>query len=165
MASLCNRALDAAYILFGGEAGLKISLENLSEETGREIEIAAFVLERRMWGSKWNDRDAQTRLPRVSFSLARLKSKGAEKLSRNAASATLQVEIAASGEKPEQVSEEISNYIDGVIDVLDRNRGLWAAGVFYAGEFEVDIKALAKGGLNYTQSAVFEIEVYLWHEI
>jgi hypothetical protein len=165
MASLSNRALDAAYVLFSGEAGLKISLENLSEEMGRQVSIANFLLERRLWGSKLSERDVDTRLPRVSFSLNRMSSKGAEKLSRNAARATLQVEIVVTAEKPEQVANETSNYIDGVMDVLDRNRGLWAAGVFYAGEFEVDIKPLAKGGLNYTQSAVFEIEVYLWQEL
>lgn len=165
MASLSNRALDAAYILFSGEAGLKISLENLSEEMGQEVVISEFLLERRLWGAKLSDRDVDTRLPRVSFSLNRLSSKGAEKLSRSAARATLQLEVAISAERSEKVTNDLTNYIDGVIDVLDRNRGLWSSGVYYAGEFEVDIKPLAKGGLNYTQSAVFEIEVYLWQEM
>lgn len=164
MANLSNRALDAAQIVFSGEAGLKISLESLAEQMGREVNEAKFLLERRLWGSKWTDKQVESRLPRIAFSLRRLKSKGAEKLSRASTCATLHVEIAISAEKAELVQAGIADYIDAVLDLLDRNQGLWAPGVFYAGEYQVDINALAKGGLNYTQSAVFEIEVYLWQE-
>jgi hypothetical protein len=164
VANLTNQALNALYLLLSGEAGLKISLENLAEAQGREVQDAKFQLERRLWSAKWSEREGETRLPRVAFSLKQLSSRGAEKLARSSAKATLLVEIAISAEKAEQVQNAVADYIDALLDVLERNRGLWSAGVFYAGEFDVEIKPLAKGGLNFTQSAVFEIEVYLWQE-
>ncbi len=164
MPNLTNRALAAAFRIFSGEAGLKISLENVLAAQQQPQTEMKFLLERRLWGSKWTDRESESRLPRISFALTRLSSKGAEKLSRSSARATLEMAILLTEERASGVEEQMAHYVDAVIDVLDRNRGLWGSGVFYAGEFQVDIKPLAKGGVNYVQHAAFEIEIYLWQE-
>jgi hypothetical protein len=164
MLNYANRALDAAEVIFSGDAGLKISLENLYEQQGREVLEAAFQLERRFLGTRPAERDSESRLPRVSLSLRRLTSKGAERLASASATASVQIEVSVSAERADTTHAMTSDYIDAVLDVLSRNRGLWAGGVYYAGEFAVEVRPLAKGGLNYAQSCVFEIEIHLWQE-
>lgn len=164
MANLSTKAVDSAYILFGGEAGLKVNLESLAELQGRPVEEARFVLERASWGTKYSERTPESRHPRVALSLKRISGKGVEKFSRKAARATLLAEIQVSGETAEKVSQQTMDFVDATISLLDRNQGLWNAGAFYAGEYAVEWKPLAKGGLNYTQIATFEIELYLWQD-
>ncbi len=164
MASLVNKALDAAEIVFSGEAGLKVSIETIREMHGGVLVEADFVIERRLWGGRTTERDGDTRKPRLSLAVRHLSSKGSEKLSAASATAILQIEVLTSGERASDVQRSSGEYIDAVVDVLGRNRGLWANGVYYAGQYDVELKPLAKGGLNYTQACVFEIEVHLWQE-
>jgi hypothetical protein len=58
----------------------------------------------------------------------------------------------------------ISDYVDALCDVLNRNQGLWSKGVYYAGGFDVDVAPISKGGLNFVQSATISIEIHLWQE-
>jgi hypothetical protein len=166
--SLSNRALDAAQRVLSGEGGLKASVEAILEQRQQPITEARLLIERRLWNGKQTGKDAgrdrDTRLPRVAFSLTRLSSKGAEKLARSSARATLEVLLTVSSERADLAGERLTDLADAVIDLLDRHRGLWDTGVFYAGEFQVDFEPLTQGGLNYTQTAAFEIEIYLWQE-
>jgi hypothetical protein len=164
MAGLVNRAIDAAMVMLDGEAGLKVCVESLLELQGREVREVGFVLERANWSGKTTERTPESRLPRVSVGLKKLTGNCAEKFSRKAAKATVLIEIQVSGERPAAVGMEVVDFVDSLISLLDRSKGLWASGTFFAGEYSVELKPLQKGGLNFVQAAQFEIELYVWQD-
>jgi hypothetical protein len=159
-----TRAVTAAKGILAGETGLKVSVEELIQRRGMLTEEAAFQVDGDYWNAKAAERMPERRQPKLSVALTKLRAGKAEKLARAGAAATMQVELVSTHEQPGHLQQTVSNFVDAVCDVLERNQGSWGAGVFYAGGYDVEIAPVAKGGLNYVQSATISFEIHLWQE-
>ena len=71
------------------------------------------------------------------------------------------VDVRVSHDRLKGLTEDLEIFADAVCDVLSKNRGDWADGMFYGGTYEVAYKSVKHGGRNFVQTAqvLFEIGV------
>lgn len=162
--NLSSKAVTAAQDILAGESGLKISVEAIQELRGQLAKEARFQVDTDHWNPKMTERIPANRNPKISVSLVKLYRGQKEKLAEFTALATLQLELSSTHERADSVQSLVSDYVDALCDVLNRNQGLWSKGVYYAGGFDVDISSVSKGGLNFVQSATISIQIHLWQE-
>jgi hypothetical protein len=159
-----TRAVRAASDLLRGETGLKVSLEQIQSRRGDLHREAVFEVEARHWGTKVPERTPTARTPRIAVFLRKLTAGKSEKLGAAAVTAELGMELQVTHERADDLQILLNDCVDGVCDVLARNQGLWGHGAYYAGGYEVEISPIAKGGLNYVQSANVTLQIHLWQE-
>lgn len=162
--NLSSKAVSAAQNMLEGESGLKVSVEAIQELRGELAKEANFQVDTDHWSAKMTERIPTNRNPKISVALVKLARGQKEKLAEFGALATLEIELASTHERPDSLRALISDYVDALCDVLNRNQGLWSKGVYYAGGFTVDIAPVSKGGLNFVQSATISFEIHLWQE-
>jgi hypothetical protein len=162
--NLSSNVVKAAQNILAGESGLKLSVEAIQELRGQLAKEAKFEVDTDHWNAKQIERVPLNRNPKISVALTKLHRGQKEKLAEFAAIATLQFELTSTHERPDSLQALVSDYVDAICDVLNRNQGLWSKGVYYAGGFTVDIAPISKGGLNYVQSANVAFEIHLWQE-
>ncbi|WP_031498575.1 hypothetical protein [Bryobacter aggregatus] len=162
--NLSSRAVEAAKSMLSGEAGLKVSVEAIQELRGNLEAETRFEVNTDYWHSKVTERVPANRFPKISVSLVKLKRGQQEKLTDSSALATLQIEVINTLERADLLQSQLSDFVDAICDVLNRNSGLWSQGVFYAGGFTVEIQPVSKGGLNYVQNATITFEIHLWQD-
>lgn len=162
--NLSSRAVNAAWEMLSGDSGLKVSVEALQELRGELAKEANFQVDTDHWNQKMSERIPPNRNPKISVALVKLYRGQKEKLAGFGALATLEIELASTHERADSLKLLVSDYVDALCDVLNRNQGLWSKGVYYAGGFTVDITPISKGGLNFVQSATISLEIHLWQE-
>ena len=71
------------------------------------------------------------------------------------------VEVRVSQDRLEELQRNLEAYVEAVGEVLDRNRGGWGEGLFYAGGYEATFGPVKHGGKNFLQVAkvAFEVDV------
>lgn len=159
-----NKAVRAAQEMLAGASGLKLSVEAIQESRGNLAHEAIFRIDTEYWNSKLAERVPPNRNPKISVALVKLHRGQQEKLKNFGAVATLELELNVTHERPDSLQAQVSDYVDALCDVLNRNQGLWSSGVYYAGGFTVQIDPVVKGGLNYVQSATISLEIHLWQD-
>jgi hypothetical protein len=162
--NLSSRAVQSAREMIAGDSGLKVSVEALQELRGELAKEANFQVDTDHWNPKMPERVPPNRSPKVSIAMVKLHRGQKEKLAGFGALATLEIELASTHERADSLKQQVSDYVDALCDVLNRNQGLWSKGVYYAGGFTVDIAPISKGGLNFVQSATISLEIHLWQE-
>ncbi len=160
--NLIFRATKAAVELFSGVSGLKLSVESLHEERRELRREASFEIDTTIWNAKLNDRIPANRSPRISIGAMKIVKRQEERLNENSAVVTLAMELVCTHERLDNLHAMTSDWVDAICDVLNRNQGLWAQGVFYAGAYVASVAPVARGGLNYLQSATVTIELHIW---
>lgn len=162
--NLSSKAVMAAQNMLVGESGLKVSVEAIREQNGTLASEAQFQIDTDYWNQKLGERIPLNRNPKISVALVKLYRSQKEKLAGFGALATLQIELISTHERADSLQVQMSEFVDALCDVLNRNQGLWSKGVYYAGGFAVDISPVAKGGLNFVQNATISFEIHLWQE-
>ncbi len=82
-----------------------------------------------------------------------------EKFRTFSGTAALAIEVRASHDRLDELEQRIQLYTDAVTDVLARNRGEWAPGLYYPGGYEVQFGAVKQGGKRFLQIAKVRLEV------
>lgn len=162
--NLSSKAVTTAWEILAGESGLKVSVEAIQELRGELVREANFKVDTDHWSPKQAERIPPNRNPKISVALVKLRRGQQEKLTGFGALATLEIELSSTHERADSLRLTVSDYVDAICDVLNRNLGLWSSGVYYAGGFNVEIAPISKGGLNFVQSATISFEIHLWQE-
>jgi len=156
------KAIAAAILRFSGDTGLKFSLDSIRSNSGLSVNQKLFRIEGLHLSPKATGAAQLSRMPIITFAVSKLTNKAKEKLAAFNAAATVVCGLQLSHEKQIELQQETYEYVDSIVDVLHRSRGLWAQGVFYGGGFEASIAPISSGSLNYNQFATIEFEVTLW---
>lgn len=84
-----------------------------------------------------------------------------EKFRTFSGTARLAMEVRVSQDRLDDIQRRLHLYVDAVTGVLERNRGDWGQGMFYAGGYEVGFGVVKHGGKNFVQSAKvsFDVEI------
>jgi hypothetical protein len=162
--NLSTKAVIAAQEMLSGEAGLKVSVEQVQAELGQLGSEASFRIDADYWAAKMVERIPPNRDPKISVALIKLARGQKEKLAGYAATATMELELSLTHERADKLRSLTGIYLDALSDVLNRNQGLWSSGVYFAGGFAIEIAPVSKGGLNYVQSATVKFEINLWQD-
>lgn len=162
MPSYTKKAIDSAVALLDGETGLKLSLQSIQIQNG-EIRQSSRPLFNILPARKHTVAERQlSRVPTITISLVKLTSKNSERLAKYNSSARISCSCSLTHEQLETLQKLTYEYVDGLIDLLQRSQGLWAEGVFYAGDYSATINSAQSGSLNFSQTAVVEFDLTLW---
>lgn len=69
------------------------------------------------------------------------------------------IEIRHSQDRIDGLENALGYYADGMMQVLDVNRGDWGEGLYYAGGYQVTFSAVKHGGKNFVQAAKVTFEI------
>jgi hypothetical protein len=76
-------------------------------------------------------------------------------------SGTLQmaIEVRHSSDRLEGLQETLETGADGIMQILNANRGDWGGGMYYSGGYQVSFGAAKHGGKNFIQVAKVTFEI------
>jgi hypothetical protein len=107
------------------------------------------------------EKSANARYPGLYVYCDRVVNKLGEKFRTFSGTAELAVEIRVTHEHIDALHDQLNAYVQAVTDVLDRNRGTWAPGIFHAGTYEITFQPAKRGGKNFIQSARVRVEAHV----
>lgn len=99
------------------------------------------------------DRDVQLSYPRVCIYTGALKNTRTEKFQSISGSLAVIAEVWASANLATDVDQWIHFYVEGLTSILCTSAGDWGDGIYFSGQYDVQIQSPKSGGLGYVQSA------------
>lgn len=111
--------------------------------------------------SELSDRSNASKYPLVYVYCSKIVNQLREKFRTFSGNAQMVAEVRVSQDRIDDMESHLQFYADAIMQVLDRNRGDWADGVFYGGGYEVAFTAVKHGGRNFIQTAkvTFVLEI------
>jgi hypothetical protein len=82
-----------------------------------------------------------------------------EKFRTLSGTARMAIEVRASQDRLEGLDEQVHLLTDAVVAVLDGNRGVFGAGMFFSGSYEITYGPVRQGGKHYLQAAKIQFDV------
>lgn len=157
-----TKAIAAAVQLFAADTGLKVSLEQVQAARSPSNRLLNARIGTINVGKKSNEHIESSRVPALVFSICQLTAKKRERLGKYNSTAKMVCFVQLTHEKSDVLHQNTYDYVDAIIDVLNRSQGLWLEGIFFAGEYCATISAIQTGALNYVQQATIEFDLTLW---
>ena len=146
MGIVTNAAL-ALQSLLSGETGLRWALaegsSNVVDTVPTEIRVENVALD--------VAEKSPIRYPVVFIYCERLTNAQREKFTAISGTLNLAIEIRASGNSVNAVSDQSLAQAEAVMKVLDCHRGEWATGIQYCGGYEVNFQQIKRGGVQLIQ--------------
>jgi len=99
------------------------------------------------------DKDLQLTYPRICLYTAAVKNTQVEKFRSLSGTVSVTAEIWASGDLVSQTDQWIHYYVEAMTNILRQNIGDWGDGVFFSGEYDVQLQAPKVGGIGYVELA------------
>jgi hypothetical protein len=99
------------------------------------------------------DKDLQLTYPRICLYTTAVKNTQIEKFRSLSGTLSVTAEIWASGDLISQTDQWIHYYVEAMTDILRQNIGDWGDGLFFSGEYDVQLHAPKAGGLGYVELA------------
>jgi hypothetical protein len=162
MTNYATKAVAAAVDLFSGDTGLKISLDLIQSKLGQSKRLTDAKIGAVNIGKKGSDLAEASRIPALTFSISQLTTKNRERLGQHNSTAKMLCSVQMTHEKSDVLQQNTYDYVDAIIDVLNRSQGLWQEGIFFTGDYCATINAIQAGALNYVQFATIEFDLTLW---
>jgi len=149
-----NEAVETLLALMGSSSsGLNAAVEELRSAYGKEELQAPATLHFTRTPAELQEKAGATKYPVVHVYCEKIESRPSERLRPFAGSVQLAVEIRVSQDRLEGITEQLLLYMDSVRNVVESNAGCIASGLYLSNEYEAQVDAVKKGGLNFLQSA------------
>lgn len=137
---------------------LRAEITKLAEEGGDgDIEIPIVHLS--SVSAEIADKRVQLAYPRIAVFSTKVKNTQKEKFRSLSGSVAVTAEIAGTAALLEPLERAMPYYGEAVTNILRRNIGDWGQGLFYSGEYQVDLKPSKIGGAGYLQVITITCEL------
>lgn len=154
MTFTAREVIDAVTALLEGEAGLAESLESLKDayidDQRQPAEVGVHFLKT---PPEHQDKAWRARYPVVHVYCDKIESRPTERLRRFSGRARVVAEVRVTQDRLDWITRNLHYYVDAVRDVVERKAGCLADGLYLSPEYEVQVEAVKKGGLNWLQTA------------
>jgi hypothetical protein len=160
MATISTTAVSALTGLLTGPGGLTDEFRPWSATEDEAVPaISAGDVVQRHVSADLTEKTSGARYPNVHVYCEKVANALREKFRRFSGTADLVVEIRVSHEHMDPLETLLQTYAEAVTEILERNRGHWAPGVFYTGGYTIQYGPIKRGGRNFLQSAKVELTV------
>jgi hypothetical protein len=105
------------------------------------------------------ERSGTTQYPAVSVYCEKVSNTMAEKFQTFSGTAQMAIELRHSQDRLDGLQDSLEVYADAVMQMLNRNRGDWGDGMYYAGAYQTAFSAVKHGGKNFVQTAKVTFEI------
>ncbi len=160
MVRMGSEATKKAVEILTGEGGIGQEIAKMAQEQGIE---AGFVGTDQIWtanvASELAERTAGVKYPSLHVYCESLNNLLREKFRGFSGKIAMAAEIRVTHDRLERVSEQLLMYVEALTNVLERNRGEWGPGLYYAGGYRVELGAVRSGGKNFLQAAKVRFEL------
>jgi hypothetical protein len=157
-------AIDACKEVLIGETGLNLSLGQIRAGSGKMALPAECELRSVLMFPKAVEWPPRRRVPVISIAVEKSKQLREQKSGNKQSLMQLTIQVISSHENSHTAHEQLSDYVEAICDVLFRNEGKWAQGLYYAGGWAVTVNPSGPGGMGYVQSAEIKFELYAYEE-
>ena len=148
--------------ILAAASGLPAWIENVQIQTGLPlplIPVSQIIISSA--GSELLDKVEQVGYPRVAVHTAKVENTLREKFRRLSGNASAEIVISASANLLQQAEQNLHYYIEAVTDILSGNTGDWGEGMFFSGQFEVQLQPPKPGGVGFVQTATVTCTIAL----
>ena len=105
------------------------------------------------------ERSAIMQYPALHVYCEKITNSQIEKYRSFSGTAQMTIEVRHSQDRLEGLQDTVERYAGAVTQTLDRSRGDWGGGTYYAGGYQVTFGAAKHGGKNFTQVAKVTFEI------
>jgi len=160
MAALGSQATKRAVELLTGEQRLSGEASRIAARDGIELPLLGAE---QVWtqnvSSELAERTASVQYPRVYVYCEGLANQLKEKFRGFSGKIYMTAEIRVTHDHLEGVTDQLLGYVEAVTNLLERSRGAWGPGLYYAGGYKVELGAVKQGGKNFLQGAKIRFEL------
>jgi hypothetical protein len=160
MAMVGNAATNALKSKLTAATGLPFAIAALAEQEKVDLpvidetriaaqHVAADVVER----------TAGAQYPAVYVYCEGMANTLKEKFRTFSGKVQMAIELRASHDRLEGVSQNLQLYTAAALEVLNSQRGDWGSGLFYTGGYKVEFGPIRRGGKNFLQTAKVSFDV------
>jgi len=159
MAAAATKATQRlAALLTGGDLRSAIAAINAREGTSLP-EIGAEQVIAQNVGPELAEKSAGARYPAIYVYCEGLANLLKEKFRAFSGKVYMAIEVRVSHDRQEAVGPMIQHYVEAMTELLERNRGEWAPGIYFTGGYKVEFGPIRHGGKNFLQSAKIRFEL------
>ena len=160
MAQVGSRAVDKFVGILKSDGGLSMGLASVSAAANIELpSLGDRQVMAQNIAAELEEKTTGAQYPCYHVYCEKLSNTLKEKFRSFSGTARMVAEVRVSQDRLEQIETKLQHYVDGVIEVLDANRGDWGGGMFYSGGYEVVFQPVKHGGKNFLQMAKVTFEV------
>ncbi len=148
--------------LLTGSSGVNSYLAASTQDNGQAmVPLSALQVRAQNVSAEIADQSNTMQYPAVNVYCEKIVNSLIEKFRSLSGNVQTTIELRFSQDRLDGLQDVLENYTDGIIQVLNANRGDWGNGMFYTGAYQVLFGAVKHGGKNFLQVAkiVFEIGV------
>lgn len=160
MAHIWRKALEKAVEILGGAAGIGPEIARLAETDGTELgplEPDQFRLQN--VASELAEKTAGVKYPSLYVYCEGLTNLLREKFRGFSGKIAMTIEVRVTHDRLEKVSEQLLTCVEAATNVLERHRGEWSPGLYYAGGYKVELGCVKPGGRNFLQVGKIRFEL------
>jgi hypothetical protein len=153
MANPARECVASLVEMLQAETGLQFSLGRIAEgEENVPAYPEAIAIRTVNIAQELLEKTPGIRFPHLQIYCERSVNGLVEKFRSFSGELRMVIEIRHSQDRLELMEERMGMLTEAVTDVLDRSRGDWGGGLFYAGGYEVEYGPVKQGGRNYLQT-------------
>ncbi len=160
MAHIAGQAAGRAKEILTGFAGIEREIARIRQEQGIELgTVGAEDVRTQNVGSELAEKTAGVKYPSLYVYCESVTNLVREKFRSFSGKISMAVEVRVSHDRLEKVTDELMAYVGAVTNVLERNRGEWSPGLYYAGGYKVELGAVKPGGKHFIQTAKIRFDL------
>jgi len=146
--------------LLTGASGVNSYLSDVLQDNGQPlIPLNSAQVRAQNVAPDIADQSYTMQYPAVSVYCEKIVNSLAEKFRTFSGNVQTTVELRHSQDRLEGLQDALENYVDGILQVLNANRGDWGSGMFYGGQYQAAFGAVKHGGKNFQQVAKITFEI------
>jgi hypothetical protein len=148
--------------LLTGDSGVNSFLAGIALDNGQPLAALQTAQVRAQNVSmEISDQSNTMQYPALNVYCEKIVNNLAEKFRTFSGTVQTTIELRHSQDRLDGLQDALENYADGIMQVLNGNRGDWGNGLFYGGAYQTVFGPVKHGGRNFLQVAkiVFEIGV------
>jgi len=160
VAAVGSKAIQRTMEILSASTGVGAMVAAIAER--ENVALAAIGAEQVVAlnaGPELAERSAGVRYPVVYVYCEGLANLLKEKFRTFSGKVYMAAEVRVTHDRLEGVSRALEHYVEAVTEVLDRNRGEWAPGMYYTGGYKVEFGGVRHGGRNFLQTAKIRFEL------
>ena len=146
--------------LLTGASGVNSYLSDVLQDNGQPlIPLNSAQVRAQNVAPDIADQSNTMQFPAVNVYCEKIVNRLAEKFRTFSGNVETTVELRYSQDRLDGLQDALENYVDGILQVLNANRGDWGNGMFYCGEYQAAFGTVKHGGKNFQQVAKITFEI------
>jgi hypothetical protein len=146
--------------LLTGTSGVNLYLSALAQENGQPLSPFNIAQVRAQnVAPDIAEKSNTMQYPAVNIYCEKIVNRLTEKFRTFSGNVQTTVELRHSLDRLDGLQDELDNYADAIMQVLNANRGDWGNGMFYCGEYQTAFGPVKHGGKNFLQVAKITFEI------